>query len=102
MVKVALWVRLVAKPGKEQDVADFLRSAVGVVQGEPDTVAWFALQLDESTFGVFDAFPDDSGRRAHLAGGVAKALGERGGELFSEPPDIRNVDVLAHKLPGSP
>lgn len=100
MVSVALWVRVTAKPGKEKDVAEFLRSARSVVEEEPDTVAWFAVQLDESTFAIFDAFPDDSGRQAHLAGGVGKALAEHAPELLSEPPTIENLDVLASKLPA--
>ena len=98
-VRVALLVRLEAKPGKEADVADFLRSGLPLVQAEPATTAWFGIQLGPSTFGIFDAFPDDSGRQAHLAGKVAAALKERGGELFAEPPVIEQVDVLAAKLP---
>lgn len=100
MIKVALSVMLKARPGKEQDVADFLRSARSVVEQEQGTRAWFALQFDESTFGVFDVFPDDDARQAHLAGGVGQALAAQGAELFSAEPNIQNVDVLAYKLPG--
>jgi quinol monooxygenase YgiN len=99
MVKAALLVRLEAKPGKEADVADFLRSALPLVQAEPDTTAWFGIQLGPTTFGIFDAFPNEAGRQAHLAGKVAKALNERGDELFAGPPTIEKVDVLAAKLP---
>ena len=98
-VRVALLVRLEAKPGKEADVAEFLRSGLPLVQAEPATTAWFGIQLGPSTFGIFDAFPDESGRQAHLAGKVAAALKERGDELFAEPPTIEQVDVLAAKLP---
>jgi quinol monooxygenase YgiN len=98
-VRVALLVRLEAKPGKEADVADFLRSGLPLVQAEPATTAWFGIQLGPSTFGIFDAFPDESGRQAHLAGKVAAALNERGDELFAEPPTMEQVDVLAAKLP---
>lgn len=100
MVKTALWVRLEAKPGKEAEVASFLASAVPLVQAEPATVAWFALRLGPSTFGIFDAFPDEPGRQAHLSGKVAEALMAKAAELLSTPPSIQKVDVLADKLPG--
>lgn len=100
MVSVALLVRLEAKPGKETEVADFLRQGLPLVEEEPDTVAWFGIQLGPSTFGIFDAFPDDSGRQAHLAGRVAAALMAKAADLFAQPPAIEKVDVLAAKLPG--
>ena len=73
-VTVALWVKLDAKPGKEGDVETFLRSALPLVQEEPATLAWFAIRLGPSSFGIFDAFPDDAGRQAHLSGKVAAAM----------------------------
>jgi quinol monooxygenase YgiN len=100
MVNVALFVRLEAKPGKEKDVESFLRGGLQLVQQEPATTAWFAIKLGPSTFGIFDAFPDESGRQAHLSGQVAAALMARASELFSSPPVIEKVDVLAAKLPG--
>ena len=100
MVKVALLVRLEAKPGKEADVENFLRGGLTVVQQEPATTAWFALRLGPSTFGIFDAFPDEAGRQAHLTGQVAAALMAKAAERFSQPPVIEKVDVLAAKLPG--
>ena len=99
MVNVALLVRLEAKPGKESDVAKFLRDGLAIVDAEPATIAWFALQLGPSTFGIFDAFPNESGRQAHLSGRVAAALMARADELFSKPPTLEKVDVLASKLP---
>lgn len=99
MVKVALYVRLEAKPGKEEDVAKFLRSGLALVEEEPATTAWFATKMGPRTFGIFDAFPDESGRQAHLAGRVAAALKEKASELFSQAPVIEQVDVLAAKLP---
>ena len=101
MVKVALFVRLEAKPGKEKEVENFLVSGLPIVNEEPDTTAWFGIRLGPSTFGIFDAFPDEAGRQAHLSGKVAAALMEKAGELFSEPPSIEKVDVLVAKLPGS-
>jgi len=100
MVKVALLVRLEAKPGKEADVEGFLRGGLSVVREEPATTAWFAIRLGPSTFGIFDAFPDEAGRQAHLSGRVAAALMAKASELLAQPPVIEKVDVLAVKLPG--
>ena len=99
MVTVALLVRLEAKPGKEAEVDSFLRSGLAIVQGEPATTAWFAIRLGPSTFGIFDAFPDDAGRQAHLSGRVAAALMAKAPDLLARPPSIEMVDVLAAKLP---
>lgn len=100
MVKFALFVKLEAKPGKEEDVQSFLLSGLPLVQQEPATTAWFGIRLGPSTFGIFDAFPDEAGQQAHLSGKVAAALMEKAGELFAVPPSIEKVDVLAAKLPG--
>jgi quinol monooxygenase YgiN len=99
MVSVALFVRLEAKAGKEKEVEDFLRGGLPIVQEEPATTAWFGLRLGPTTFGIFDAFPDEAGRQAHLAGRVAAALMARASELFAQPPVIEKLDVLAAKLP---
>jgi len=100
MVKVALFVRLEAKPGKEKEVERFLLSGLPLVEEEPATTAWFGIRLGPSTFGIFDAFPDEAGRQAHLSGKVAAALMANAAELFAEPPSIEKVDVLAAKLPS--
>ncbi|MGO9832162.1 MAG: putative quinol monooxygenase [Myxococcaceae bacterium] len=100
MVSVALLVRLESKPGKEADVAKLLEAGLALVQAEPATVAWFAVRMGPSTFGIFDAFPDNSGRQAHLAGRLAAALMARASELLAKAPTIEQVDVLAAKLPG--
>jgi quinol monooxygenase YgiN len=99
MVTVALLVRLEAKPGKEGEVESFLRSGLAIVQGEPATTAWFAIRLGPSTFGIFDAFPNDAGRQAHLSGRVAAALMAKASDLLAKAPTIEKVDVLAAKLP---
>src|SRR5499433_2372866 len=99
MVSKALYVRLEAKPGKEAEVETFLRGGLAIVQQEPATTAWFALRMGPSTFGIFDAFPDDAGREAHLSGRVAAALMAKASELLAKPPAIEKVDVLAAKLP---
>jgi quinol monooxygenase YgiN len=95
MVKTALFVRLEAKPGKEQEVADFLKSGLPLAQQEPATVSWFAIRLGPSTFAIFDAFPDDAGRQAHLNGRIAAALMAKAGEFLAQPPSIEKADVLA-------
>ena len=97
MVKVGLFVRLEAKPGKEAEVAAFLKRALPLAEEEPQTAVWYALQFGKSTFGVFDAFEGESGRTAHLNGKIAAALMAKASELFSQPPAIENVDVLAVK-----
>ena len=99
MVKKALFVRLEAKAGKEAEVESFLRGGLSVVQEEPATIAWFGIRLGPTTFGIFDAFPDEAGRQAHLSGKVAAALMAKAGELLTEAPVIEKGDVLAAKLP---
>ena len=101
MTTVALLVHLEAKPQMEFEVESFLRNALPLVQEELQTTAWFALRSGPSSFVIFDAFPDEYGRRAHLEGKVAAALIARAPELFARPPLIERVDVLANKLPGS-
>ena len=100
MVTVGLLVRLEARPGKEPDVERFLEGGLALVNEEPDTTAWFAIRMGPSTYGIFDVFPSDAGRQAHLKGRVAEALMDQAGDLFSEPPDIGQIDVLAAKLPS--
>jgi quinol monooxygenase YgiN len=98
MTTKALFVTLEAKPGKENEVAKFLRDGQGLVQQEPATIAWFGIRLGPTTFAIFDAFTDDAGRDAHLSGRVAEALMEIAPELLTEPPKIEKADVLADRL----
>lgn len=99
MVKVALWVQLEAIPGKEQEVAHFLNSALPLVEEEPATVTWFALRMGPTTFGIFDAFVNEEGRQSHLTGAVAAALMSKAADLLAKPPLIVEMDVLSAKLP---
>ena len=98
MVTLGVLARLEAKPGKEEEVARFLEGALPLAQQEEATTAWFAIRMGPSTFGIFDVFPDEPGRKAHLAGPIAAALMQRADELLTEPPMIEKVDVLASKL----
>lgn len=100
MVNVALLVRLEAIPGKEREVEEFLRGGLPIVQGEPATIAWLGIKFGPTSYGIFDAFPDNDGRQAHLSGKVAAALAAKASELFSQPPTFEKVNVLAAKLPG--
>jgi quinol monooxygenase YgiN len=98
-VRTGLFVRLEAKPGQERAVADFLRSALPLVERESATTTWYAIKLGPSTFGIFDTFPDDQGREAHLAGQVAAALMQKAPELLAGAPAIEKAEILAAKLP---
>ena len=99
MYKVALFARLEAKAGKEDDVASFLETGLETANWETTTPIWFALRLGPSTFGVFDAFADENGRQAHLTGPIAQALMAQAPELFAKAPVIERIDVLGAKLP---
>jgi quinol monooxygenase YgiN len=101
MTKFALYVPLEAKPGKEQEVADFLRSAIPLVNAEPGTISWYAIQEGPSSFAIFDTFDDEDGRDAHLNGQVAAALMAKAeaGDLFAKPPQIHKLAILADKRP---
>lgn len=100
MVTKGIFVRLQAKAGKEADVRSFLKGGLELVDAEPGTSAWFALEFGPGVFGIFDVFPDADEREDHLGGQVAAALVARAPELFAEPPVIELLDVIAAKLPG--
>jgi quinol monooxygenase YgiN len=88
---------LEAKPGKEEELASFLQSALPLAQAEAGTVVWYAFRLGPSTFGIFDAFADAAGRQAHMTGQIAAALLAKAPDLLSQPPSILNCDILAAK-----
>ena len=98
MLKVGLFVRLEAKPGKEEDVAAFLKQALELAKQEATTPVWFALRLGPSTFAVSDAFADEPGRQAHLNGPIAKALFARAADLLAVPPAIEQTEILGAKV----
>src|SRR5262245_15659735 len=100
MPTVSLFVRLEAKPGKEQDVAAFLKQGLELAQQEKTPPVWFALQFGPSTFGVFDAFRDEAGRQNHLNGPIAQALMAQAPTLLASPPVIERIDVLGAKVTG--
>ena len=96
-VTVGLFVRLVAKEGKERAVEDFLRSGLELALAEPGTNQWYAVRFDQRTFGIFDTFSTEEGRQAHLGGRIAAALLAKASELLAEPPRIERHDILAAK-----
>ena len=97
MVKYAIVARVEAKPGKEEAVEQFLKSALPLAEDEKDTVSWYALKIGPSTFGIFDTFNDEAGREAHLNGKIAAALMQHADELLAKPPVIEKVELLAVK-----
>ena len=97
MEKVAILARVEAKAGKEKEVLDFLKSALPLAEGEPGTVRWYALQIGPTTFGIFDTFETDEGRKAHLNGPIAAALMANASTLLAKEPVIEMVDLLAIK-----
>ena len=99
-MKLALFARLEAKPGKEKDVAVFLEQGLALARQEATTLLWFALRLGPTTFAIFDAFADEAGRQRHLAGPIAQALVAQAPALFAAPPTIEPLDVLGAKLPA--
>src|SRR5580704_8061762 len=96
--RVGIMAILKAKPGKEDEVEQFLKSALPLANQEAGTLVWFALRLGASTFGIFDAFADETGREAHLSGPIAAALMSKWKDLLAEPPKIEKIDVLAAKI----
>jgi len=101
MLTVALLARLEAKPGKEAAVESLLKGALALANQESGTPVWFAFRLGTSSFGIFDAFADETGRNAHLGGQIAAALMAKAPELLSRSPQIDKIDVLAAKVTTS-
>ena len=99
MLKLSLFVRLEAKPGKEEDVAAFLMQGLQLANQEKTTPVWFALRMGPTTFGVFDSFKDEEGRQNHLNGPIRKALMAQASTLLATPPVIEHIEVLGAKLP---
>jgi len=100
MSQLAIWVEMEAKPGKEQEVANFLKSAQSLAEHEQETITWYAMRLGGPKFGIFDTFADEKGREAHLNGEIAKQLMSKGRELLAKDPQIHKLDLLGAKVPG--
>jgi quinol monooxygenase YgiN len=98
MIKLALFARFEAKPGKEKDVENFLKKALELANQEPTTLMWFCLKLESRVYGVFDCFADEHGRQTHLTGPIAKALMENAPDLFVAPPSIEKIELIGVKM----
>jgi quinol monooxygenase YgiN len=101
MDTLALWAQMEAKPGKEREVEEFLKSAQPMAEAEQGTTTWYALKIGANKYGIFDTFADDKGRNAHLNGEIAKALFARAKDLFAKEPEIAKPSILAAKAPGA-
>ena len=101
MDHVAVWAVLECKPGKEDEVEVFLKSALNLAEREAETTSWYAVRIGPSKFGIFDTFPDERGRVAHLTGEIAKALAARAPEFFAKEPEIHRLSILASKTPAT-
>lgn len=101
MDKLAILALLEAKTGKEQEVEEFLKSALPLAQAETGTTSWYALKMGAAKFGIFDTFADAKGRDAHLSGEIAKALFAKAEDLFAKPPMIEQPEILAAKRSGA-
>jgi quinol monooxygenase YgiN len=101
MPKLAIWVQLEAKPGKEHEVEEFLKAGATLAEKEAGTNTWYGVKLGPTSFGVFDTFADEEGRNAHLNGEIAKALFAKAPELFAKPPEVHKIDVVAAKKVGA-
>lgn len=97
MGKLAIWAQLEAKPGKEQEVEEFLKSAQPLAEREAGTVSWYAVKMGPGKYGIFDTFADEAGRNAHLNGEIAKVLFAKAKDLFSKAPQIDKPEILASK-----
>ncbi|MGB2590352.1 MAG: antibiotic biosynthesis monooxygenase [Candidatus Acidiferrum sp.] len=101
MPKLAIWVEMEAKPGKEGEVSNFLKSAESLAEREQGTITWYAMRMGPSKFGIFDTFADEKGRDAHINGEIAKALFAKAKELFTKDPEVHKLDLVAAKVPGA-
>jgi quinol monooxygenase YgiN len=101
MSKLAVLVLLDARPGKEKEVETFLKSAQPLAVRETGTSAWYAVKVGPGRFGIFDTFNDEDGRNAHLTGEIANALFAKAEDLFSKPPQVEKLEILASKAPAA-
>ena len=88
---------LEAKPGKGDELGDFLKRGRELAVAEDGTVTWYAFKISDTTYGIFDTFEGEEGRQAHLNGQIPAALGQVGPDLLATDPEIKTVDVIAVK-----
>ena len=81
---------------KINEVREFLKSALPLVNEEPFTIYWSGIEVSGTNiFGIVDAFADEEGMNAHLNGKVAAALFANAPELLEGPPEVVKTTILA-------
>ncbi|KAK0446233.1 hypothetical protein EV421DRAFT_261122 [Armillaria borealis] len=101
MVGCGLLVPLEPKPGKDGELADFLNTGYDLVQAEPFTLQWFALQYDTSnpTYAIFRYRSlTRKDWTKHANGKIAEALGANSEALLKEAPQLGQIKMLASKV----
>jgi quinol monooxygenase YgiN len=93
-----LLLLLPPKSGHEAEVEDFLRGGLPIVEEEPGTTAWFAVRASDGRYGIFDVFPDNGARFAHLTGHVPRELAKHATSLLGGLPDMDMLNVLAYEV----
>ena len=83
------------KQGDELDVKNFLGVAKGMVDAEPGTTAWFALEFAGGHYGIVALFPGNAARLAHLAGRVPRELAKYARSLVGGDPEMEMLQVVA-------
>ena len=96
-VQLGIIALLEAKPGKGDELGEFLKSGRALAVAERDTITWYAFKISETEYGIFDSFETEEGRQAHLNGEIPTALGQVASDLLAKDPDIRTVDIISVK-----
>ena len=96
-VKLGFLVLLEAKEGKGGQLATLLRSARELADAEQGTITWYAFEIDENHYGIFDTFETEDERATHINGPIAEALMKAAPDLLAGDPSIQPVDLLAAK-----
>ncbi len=89
-----LHITLHARRGREAELMDLLAEIRRSVATEPGTLPWFGLRRNRRVFEIFESFPDERARRAHLAGEGAKSLLARSRAILKRPARVTRLDVV--------
>ena len=95
----AFSILIEARPDTVAEVRVMLADILAVVQDEPATGPWYAVQHSPTSFAIFEVFPDLAGRRAHVAGGGGDIFRDldRMNDILAVPAHVQKVDVLLSK-----
>ena len=96
----AYYINLEAKPGMGDKVEQFMRDILAGVEQEPGTGPWFGCRFSDTTFGIFEAFPDSAARDAHDIGPGGRNFlrSELLDEMLAYPSHIYRLDVMFGKF----